>query len=254
MNVRTYVERINYERPVLLDMESLFGLHRAHLLTVPFENLDIHRGMPIRLDEQSLWDKIMIRRRGGFCYELNGMFAWLLKQIGFEVRYLNGRVYNKSSGNRGREFDHLTLLVRIPVEEQYWLADVGFGDSFFEPLRFETSSEQVQGLRAFRLEAAADGYDLWRRGFEGNWDRQYFFDLQPRNFPSDYEEACLYHQTSPKSSFTRERLISLATPDGRISLDGHNMTITSHGKRTKQELRNKTEFQELLSTHFGISL
>ena len=115
MNIRSYLERIGYDRPVRLDIESLFGLHRTHLLTVPFENLDIHAGVPIQLDEKALWDKIVARRRGGFCYELNGMFAWLLKQIGFEVIYLNGRVYN-ADGQRGRDFDHLTLLSKIPDE------------------------------------------------------------------------------------------------------------------------------------------
>lgn len=113
MNVRTYLERIDYNKVVQPDVETLIGLHRAHLLTVPFENLDIQLGQPIQLTEQAMWEKIIVHRRGGFCYELNGLFAWLLKQIGYEVTYLNGRVYN-DAGRRGREFDHLTLLVEIP--------------------------------------------------------------------------------------------------------------------------------------------
>lgn len=253
MDIRTYLERIGYDKAVRLDIGSLFGLHRTHLLTVPFENLDIHAGEPIQLAEKALWDKIIIRRRGGFCYELNGMFAWLLKQIGFEVTYLNGRVYN-AEGKRGREFDHLTLLVRLPTVEQYWLADVGFGDSFFEPLRFEDNSEQIQGLRAYQLEPVSKGYDLLRRDFDGKWDRQYFFDLQPRNFPADYETSCRYHQTSPKSSFTRERVISLATPDGRFTLDSQQLTVTTNGKRIKRKMKNETEFREFLKIYFGIEL
>jgi N-hydroxyarylamine O-acetyltransferase len=253
MDIRTYLERIGYDKSVRPDLDCLFGLHRTHLLTVPFENLDIHSGIPIQLIEKALWDKIVVRRRGGFCYELNGIFAWLLKNVGFEVTYLNGRVYN-NEGKRGREFDHLTLLVKIPTEEQYWLADVGFGDSFFEPLRFEYNGEQAQGLRAYKIEPVENGYDLFMRGFDGDWKRQYYFDLQPRRFPADYEEACLYHQTSPKSSFTRERVISLATPDGRISLDIKNLTITTNGRLLKQPLRSKDEFQRLLGTHFDIML
>ena len=202
MNVETYLKRIGYDRPVRPDVESLFGLHRTHLLTVPFENLDIHLGKPIQLNEQSLWNKIIIRRRGGFCYELNGVFAWLLKEIGFEVTYLNARVYN-NQGKRGREFDHLTLLVGIPSEETNWLADIGFGDSFFEPLNFEYGIEQKQGLRAFCLESVEDGVDLLRREHNGKWSQQYFFDLQACTFPADFETSCQYHQTSPKSSFTQ---------------------------------------------------
>jgi N-hydroxyarylamine O-acetyltransferase len=253
MDIRTYLERIGYDKPVRLEAESLFGLHRAHLLTVPFENLDIHLGTPVQLTEQALWEKIILHKRGGFCYELNGMFAWLLREIGFEVTYLNGRVYN-SEGERGQEFDHLTLLVRLPTSEQYWLADVGFGDSFFEPLRFEHNSEQAQGLRTYRLDPATNGYDLLRGDFEGKWDRQYFFDLQPRNFPADYETACSYHQTSPKSSFTQARVISLATPDGRITLDSKFLTITTNGKRIRRKLKGEREFQEYLKEYFGIEL
>jgi N-hydroxyarylamine O-acetyltransferase len=253
MNIRTYLERIGYDKAVRLDIESLFGLHRTHLLTVPFENLDIHAGKPIQLTERALWNKIIIRQRGGFCYELNGMFAWLLKQIGFEVTYLNGRVYN-AEGKRGLEFDHLTLLVRLPTDDQYWLADVGFGDSFFEPLRFGVDGEQVQGLRAYRLEQVAAGYDLLKRDFDGNWSRQYFFDLQPCVFPSDYESACLYHQISPQSSFTQRRVISLATPGGRLTLDSQNLSITTNGKRIKRKLKNEADFQEMLRTYFGIEL
>jgi N-hydroxyarylamine O-acetyltransferase len=251
MNVRTYLERIGYDKPARSDAESLFSLHRTHLLAVPFENLDIHTGVPIQLDEQALWDKIVHRRRGGFCYELNGMFAWLLQQLGFDVTYLNGRVYN-GEGKRGLEFGHLALLVRIPDAGQAWLADVGFGDSFFEPLQFEPGKAHAQGLRAFRMQPVAYGYDLVRRDYDGEWRRQYFFDLQPRHFPVDYEEACLYHQTSPRSSFTQGQVISLATPDGRITLDSNHLAVTTNGKRIKRKLKSETEFQEFLKGYFGI--
>jgi arylamine N-acetyltransferase len=181
------------------------------------------------------------------------MFAWLLKQIGFDVTYMNGRVYN-DTGKRGREFDHLTLLVKIPNEGSNWLVDVGFGDSFFEPLCFDFGGEQVQGLRAYRLNAVEGGFDLLHRDFEGAWKPQYFFDLQARKFPTEYEGSCKYHQTSPKSSFTRGRVISLATPDGRITLDSMNLTITTSGKRIKRKLEDNSEFQELLINYFGIEL
>jgi N-hydroxyarylamine O-acetyltransferase len=253
MNIETYLDRIGYDRPAGLNAESLFGLHRTHLLTVPFENLDIHFGKPIHLTTQALWDKIVVRRRGGFCYELNGMFAWLLEQIGFEVTYLNGRVYNKA-GERGREFDHLTLLVKIPDEEPNWLVDVGYGDSFFEPLNFDYNGKQEQGLRAYRLDSVEDGFDLLQKDYDGNWNPQYFFDLQARNFPGDYEEGCKYHQTSPQSSFTREPVISLATPDGRITLDSKYLIVTSNGKRIKRKLSGDAEYQELLKYYFGIKL
>ncbi|MBI3737653.1 MAG: arylamine N-acetyltransferase, partial [Chloroflexi bacterium] len=218
MEIQSYLNRLGYTQAVGADIESLHGLHRAHMFSVPFENLDIvplHR--PLQLNEQALWDKIVVNRRGGFCYELNGMFAWLLKQIGFEVMYLNGRVFNRE-GQLGMDFDHLALLVRAPGKSTRWLADVGFGDSFTEPLNVEERGEQVQGLRAYKLDQTSDGYIMWERDYDGTWERQFFFDLTPRNFPFDYEAGCLYHQTSPESSFTRGSVVSKATPDGRITL------------------------------------
>jgi N-hydroxyarylamine O-acetyltransferase len=223
------------------------------MLTVPFENLDIHQGNPIQLTEQALWNKLIFRKRGGFCYELNGMFAWLLKQIGFEVTCLNGRVFN-DEGTHGREFDHLTLSVKIPGESSHWLADVGFGDSFVEPLKLEYNTEQAQGLRAFRLEEFVDGIILWRKDFDGVWRRQYFFDLHPRNFPTDYVASCHYHQTSPNSSFTQSRIISRATPDGRVTLDPQKLSVTTNSQKETRHVKNDTEYRELLKTHFGIVL
>jgi N-hydroxyarylamine O-acetyltransferase len=239
--------------PVKPDAQTLQELHLAHMQNVPFENLDIELKRPILLTEEALWNKIVIRKRGGFCYELNGLFAWLLKQIGFELTYLNARVYNRE-GELGIDFDHLVLLVNIPNESALWLADVGFGDSFNEPLIFEERGEQKQGLRSYRLEQTADGYITWQKNYDGSWERQYFFDLQPRSFPGDYEPACSYHQTSPESSFTRGSIISKATPDGRMSLEDGRLILTKNGQRSVRALQGKDEYRALLNEYFGVTL
>jgi N-hydroxyarylamine O-acetyltransferase len=220
---------------------------------VPFENLDIPLKRAILLTEEALWNKIVVQRRGGFCYELNGLFAWLLKQVGFDVTYLNARVFNRE-GELGIDFDHLALLVSIPNESARWLADVGFGDSFNEPLNFEEYGEQIQGLRAYRLEQTAEGYITWQKNYDGSWERQYFFDLQPRTFPIDYESACSYHQTSPQSSFTRGSIISKATPDGRVSLEDGRLILTENGQRSVRPLQGKDEYRILLKEHFDVTL
>jgi N-hydroxyarylamine O-acetyltransferase len=253
MQISTYLSRIHYNKAPHLDYETLRTLHRAHMLAVPFENLDIvplHR--PIHLDQQALWDKLILRRRGGFCYELNGQFAWLLKEVGFEVTYLNARVYS-GSGQRGREFDHLTLLVKIPELAEVWLADVGFGDSFLEPLTFEEGRVQIQELRAYKLQRAEDGLDMLQRGYDGKWKRQYFFDLTPRNFPGDYEAACYYHQTSPQSSFTRASIITIATSEGRVTLDEDKLIITNQGRREETPV-SQGDRPLLLQKYFGVEL
>ena len=132
--------------------------------------------------------------------------------------------------------------------------DVGFGDSFNEPLSFEERGEQVQGLRSYRLEQTPDGYIVWQKNYDGSWERQYFFDLQPRSFPIDYEAACLYHQTSPRSSFTRGSIISRATPDGRVSLEDGRLIVTQNGQRSERPLENKDEYRALLKQYFDVTL
>jgi N-hydroxyarylamine O-acetyltransferase len=253
MEINAYLKRINFKKPVNTDTQTLYGLHRAHMLAVPFENLDIGLKRTIRITEQALYEKIVINNRGGFCYELNGLFAWLLKQIGFNVTYLNARVFNHN-GDLGIDFDHLALLVQIPGNSDRWLADVGFGDSFISPLSFEESGEQIQRLRAFRIEQLPDGYVGWQRNYNGDWERLYFFDIQAHNFPEEYESACHYHQTSPKSSFTMSSIISRATEDGRVSLEDGRLILTKNGQRIKRSLNSQDEYNVLLKEYFGITL
>jgi N-hydroxyarylamine O-acetyltransferase len=253
MNIDKYLERINFNSLTLPDLKTLRWLHISHLQTVPFENLDIGLKRPIHMDEQALWEKIVTNKRGGFCYELNGLFAWLLKQIGFEVTYLNARVFDRE-GNPGMDFDHLALLVQAPGQSERWLTDVGFGDSFVEPLIFGETGEQIQGLRAYKLEQTPDGYIVWQRNYDETWERQYFFDLQPHKFPDEYESACLYHQTSPESSFTRGSIISRATPDGRVSLEDGKLILTHNGQRTERPVKSQDEYNSLLRKYFNVTL
>ena len=254
MDIHHYLQRLHYTAVVKPDAQTLQGLQRAHLLTVPFENLDIGLKRPILLDEASLWKKIVVNGRGGFCYEVNGLFAALLKEIGFEVTYLNARDYHEDDDTFGIDFDHLTLLVSVPNESTRWLVDVGWGDTFTQPLDMDTPEWQEQGLRAYRLEGFRDGLQLWQRGYHGKIERQYYFDLEAHQFPAEYEAACLYHQISPQSIFTRNRIISRLTKTGRVSLDHDRLIVTTHGQREERPFENEGEFQKLLEEHFGFRL
>jgi N-hydroxyarylamine O-acetyltransferase len=253
MNIKQYLERIQYSGPLNPDVQTLHRLQRSHLEHIPFENLDIGLKRPIRLEQAALWEKIIIHGRGGFCYELNGLFASLLEEIGFEVTYLNARVYNRQ-GELGIDFDHLALLVKIPEQAGPWLADVGFGDTFNEPLCLEGPEIQVQGLRSYRLERLHKGFAIWQRNYDDSWERHYFFDLRPHRFPEEYLSACNYHQTSPKSSFTRGSIISRATPDGRISLEDGWLILTRDGLRTERAITSREKYYALLQQYFGIQL
>lgn len=253
MNITAYLDRVGYDKPVKPDVLTLRGLQIAHMRSVPFENLDIGLKRPIRIDEKSIWDKLIRQRRGGFCYELNGLFAWLLKQIGFDVTYLNARVFNRE-GNLGIAFAHLALLVQVSGRSERWLADVGFGDSFIEPLSLDDVDEQIQVLRGYKLEHTSDGSIVWQRNYDGSWERQYLFDLQPHRFPEEYEAACLYHQTSPNSTFTHKSIISRATEDGRVSLEDGRLIVTTNGQRSERTVTSRKEHQTLLKEFFGVVL
>jgi N-hydroxyarylamine O-acetyltransferase len=253
MDIEAYLQRVDYNKQPRVDESTLRDLQLAHLLTVPFENLDTGLKRPIQLDTQSLWNKIIVNKRGGFCYELNGMFAWLLKAIGFDVTYLEARDIH-DDGTFSPEFDHLTLMVQIPNQATRWLADVGWGDTFTQPLDIDSIAEQQQGLRAYKLERLADRYLLWQRNYNGTWERQYSFTLDPHRFPDEYQETCLYHQTSPQSIFTQNQIITRLTRDGRISLDNKNLIVTRNGVREKRPINGDDEYNALLKEHFGISL
>ncbi len=167
------------------------------------------------------------------------------------MTYLNARVYNRE-GEFGIDFDHLALLVNIPNQTTRWLADVGFGDSFNRPLNFEERGEQVQGLRSYRLEQITGGFVTWQKNYDGSWERQYFFDLQPRKFPTDYEPACSYHQTSPESSFTRGSIISRATPDGRVSLEDGRLDPDEERSALSADDPIEMNISHLLKEYFGV--
>ena len=253
MNNSEYLARIDYGATADANIETLRGLQLAHMKTVPFENLDIALGRKIHLDEDSLWDKIVLRKRGGFCYELNGLFASLLHQLGFEVTHLNARDYHEADDTFGIDFDHLTLLVRVPDESAPWLVDVGWGDTFTQPLDIDTHGWQTQGERAYRLDPFREGYQLWQKNQDGKIERQYYFDLIAHQFPSEYEATCLYHQTSPRSPFTQKRIISRLTENGRVSLDDKKLIVTQNGIRTETRV-SENERTGILKEHFGVSL
>lgn len=254
MEISAYLQRIKYEGSTRPEPATLRALQLAHLRSVPFENLDIHLGRPITLDLPHLFHKIVNQRRGGFCYELNGLFAWLLRELGFDVTLLSARD-SKIDGSFGAEFDHLTLLVRCPAEidGRRWLVDVGWGDSFTEPLPLDEAGEFEQGLRAYRIEQMDDDRLLWQRNYAGAWEKQYRFTLQAREF-ADFEAMCRYHQTSPESHFRHRRICTLATEFGRISLSESCLITTQSGKREERVILCEHEYQSILESQFGIKL
>jgi N-hydroxyarylamine O-acetyltransferase len=205
-------------------------------------------GEPIVLADEPLFGKIVRRRRGGFCYELNGLFAALLRELGFNVVMLSGGVLDPRGAFR-LDFDHMPLMVTLA---ERWLVDVGFGDCFREPLLLDERGDQVQGKLAYRIEDAGDGYlVLQRRGLDGAWRAQYRFRLEPHVY-ADYGSMCRYHESSPESWFAQGRICTLPTEDGRVTLSEMRLITTRGGNRAEKELRSEAEYAEVLRDVFGI--
>lgn len=249
MDAAAYLARIGYHGSLEPNAATLRAIHRAHMLAVPFENLDIYGSRRwLELDEAAFFAKVVGERRGGFCYELNGLFAALLRALGFQVDLLSARVMK---GNReGPEFDHLALLVHL---EERWLADVGFGDSSLIPLRLDDPSPQGEPAGGFRLMHDDGQWAMCGLTDAGKWVERYRFTLTPHPL-EDFAGMCAFHQTSPDSSFTQNRVCSLPVEGGRITLSGNRLTLIADGKRTMRRLANDAEFSACLAEHFAIDL
>jgi N-hydroxyarylamine O-acetyltransferase len=242
-----YLRRIGADRPPVLDGPALAALHRAHLLAVPFENLSIHLAEPISLAEGDLLEKIVTRRRGGFCYELNGAFALLLQALGARVTRVAARVHG--DGRLGPPFDHLALVVRLADGSGPWLADVGFGSHSTYPLRYDSRDGQDDPGGWFLLaDTPAGDVDVSRDG-----QPQYRIERRERSL-ADFRPTCWWQQTSPESHFTQSTICSRLTEDGRISISGRTLIRTSGGARTEQVLPSDDATLAAYREHFGITL
>lgn len=251
MDIVKYLDRIQYKGKTTSEIDVLNDLHVHHLLNVPFENLDIHYGVQISLDIDKLFEKIVIRKRGGFCYELNGLFFELLKELGFNVKRVSARVYNHRTGNYGEELDHLAIIAEINHKE--YLVDVGFGDFVCKPLRFGLNKPQKDVRGNFIIETYKNGYYRVLKLVGDEKLPEYIFTKKARDIKV-FEAMCHYHQTSPNSHFTQKRLISKPSKKGRITISGDSLKITEEEKMVFQKhIKNEGEFTEYLLKYFNIN-
>jgi N-hydroxyarylamine O-acetyltransferase len=245
IDVAAYLERIGYGGSNAPTLETLGGLHLHHLLSVPFENLDIPLGRPLRIEPDAIFEKLVRRRRGGLCYELNGLFAELLRALGFRLEFLSAAVH-RENGVWGLPFDHLALRVHL---DEPWLADVGFGrDSFREPLRLGTTEPQERHGVTYRL-ADAGPVRILQFSRDGVWIDAYRFDLQAHEF-AEFGEACRRHQR--EGPFASVPLCGLATAEGRVTLVDRRLRIVAGDRVREQELADEQARLAALREYFGV--
>ena len=249
--VKQYLQRLNYNRPVTVDLSTLKSLQIQHLYTIPFENLDIHYDTPITLDIDRIFQKVVLKGRGGFCYELNGLFHELLNRIGFEVQRIAANVYDATKQQYGIDFDHLVNMVQIGKYQ--YLADVGFGEFSLRPLPIILQKEIHDHRGTFRIVNHNLGIFRVEKRNKDKWEPEYIFTDQVYHY-QDFEPACQYHQTSPESNFTKKKVCSIATPEGRITLNGDKLKIREGEEEAITPIESEAEFLKHLKEQFGIVL
>ena len=229
-------------------MATLEALHVAHMSAIPFENVDVRLGRPIRLDLEWLQDKLITRRRGGYCFEQNTLFAQVLRQIGFEVETLEARVRPRGAvATLPRT--HMTL--RIDIDGRPWLADVGFGgDGPIKPVPLDGEmSEQWDGRYTVGRE---NGVHVLRREIAGEWYDMYAFTLAPA-LPIDFEVASHYTSTYPSSAFVNTLTVQRSEPTGRHILRGRQFTSRVGEEQSSREIIPE-ELPGLLRGRLGLDV
>jgi N-hydroxyarylamine O-acetyltransferase len=250
MNIEKYLARIGMDEiGVVPGIAGLKLLQRQHLLNVPFENLDIHWKRPISLSIDAFYRKIVDENRGGFCYELNGLFNELLRELGFITRLLSARVA-RADGTLSPEYDHAAILVIIG--EMQYLADVGFGTFASEPLQIVLGKEQTDLAGTFVIRQYDSEYFEVAKRSDLAWKSEYIFKPLGHDL-SEFSERCDWHQTSPESHFTKGRLCSLMTFNGRKTATDDKFIITDGDDRTEMPLISEDEFETVLFREFGIT-
>ncbi len=247
MDVASYFARIGYDGPTSVTHETLRQLHRAHCLRVPFENLDIQLGRKIDIDPIKTFEKVIRKHRGGFCYELNALFGALIEEMGFQVSVLEGRVIR--NGAKGLSHGHMMLKVDL---EDPWLVDVGFGDGSLDPLSLSVHDVVVQKEGRFQIRRDGETYAMWCQTLTEELAPQYEFDLQPRQF-EEFEERCVWTQTSSDSGFTQRLICTLPIEGGRTGILGSERVTFVGGEKTV-EILSHVQRNTLLKEFFEIDL
>jgi N-hydroxyarylamine O-acetyltransferase len=253
--IAAYLARIGYEGAMEPTAEILRAIYRAHFFNVPFENLDIvPLGRPLSLQPETLYDKIVRRRRGGFCYELNGLLATVLRDLGYDVTIVAVQ-FVEATGALSPPFDHMALVVNAADVPHPWLVDVGAGrTAAAEPLPLiagvTTFQDGVQ--RGFRLSLTSDRWRLDQQLPGEDWQPDYTFQLIPREI-GDFLDRCRYQENDPASHFRQGMLCSLPTPNGRVTLSKNRLITTIDGERQECDVR-EDELADLLRIRFDIDL
>ena len=254
IDLAAYFDRIGYTGPAEPTLETLHALVAAHNGSIPFENLDPLMGIPVAdLGPAALTDKLVRRRRGGYCYEQNGLMGYVLAELGFGVERLAGRVVWMNPNPELPAQTHQVLSVAVPGVDGRFLVDVGFGgQTLTSPIRLEAGPVQRTRHEPYRLREHGEGY-LLEAEIRGDWQPLYMFITRPQP-RIDLEVGSWYVSTYPKSVFVVGLTAALVTDDARWNLRGRNLAIHSGGDTERIRFDTAAQVLDTLTDRFGIDL
>lgn len=245
MNKENYLKRFNASPAQEHYLQNLTELQSLHMQNIPFENLDVIRRTPIYLNLESIYDKIVNQHRGGYCYEINGLFQWLLNELGFDAKLISATV-QKPDGTWSKADTHAAILVEL---DTLYLVDAGFGDSTISPIPLG-GERHTDHSGTYRVEQVDEVYyDLIREN-ERTEKVLYRFSTEAKQL-ADFHEGCVFNQVSRDSPFTHDDLVTRATENGRITLSGNQLTRSENGGKEKIQL-SEAEKRNVLKEEFGI--
>lgn len=250
IDVDAYLARIGVEKKAP-SITYLRELQKAHLIHVPFENLDIHYGSKIILDYRKIFEKIIKRKRGGFCHELNGLFYHLLYHLGFDCYIISAQFWNSDKNSFGKPFEHMAIIVAMNGKD--WYVDVGFGDGPISPLMVEKGVVQMDYTKYWRIDTDPDENYLLRLSEDAShFNTRILFTKEERQL-IQFIEVCEFQQTSIESIFKQKKLVTQLLPNGRVTLTDRKLKITDLAETTESDIMHEDEFLSKLEHHFGIS-
>ena len=252
MDVGAYLARIGIHDIPAPTVENLAFIQKSHLRSVPYENLDTMRGVPLSLQTEALYEKIVVHRRGGWCFELNELYAWLLRALGYHVTDYFARFLKGESGIPMRR--HHVLGVRVPADPETYIADVGVGNgSPVEPVRLIAGERQRQPDAVWRF--VQDDFLGWvlQEEKKDGWENIFSFTQEPQ-LAVDFEAISYYCENSPHSIFNKKNIVSLRTEEGRITLDGDLFKRFDANGVTVWQAKDAQDFDDQLKRLFGLTL
>ena len=250
LNIDKYIERIGFSGDIEISEKCFKELHKCHVMSIPFEALDVELNRPIELALDKIYYKIVVNNRGGYCYELNWLFQELLSKIGFDSYLISASIFD--SEKYGPEYDHMATIVKL---EDYWLADVGYGDLFIEPIQIKSGIQQADEFKMYEIIEPRSNEYVLTESLVNRMDFRvkYKFKNVPKN-AKEFKGQNEWKQSAKESYFVMNRICTMPTKNGRKTIFNNTYKVKTEGQIEEVSIVGETRLREILENNFSIVL